>query len=198
MFEICPEAPEDAPAIDLLLDKSFGPGRFAKTAYRLREDVNAIDALSLVARAEGRLVGSIRFWPIVIGPSHARALLLGPLAVEPQLKGQGIGIGLMNEGLKAAKALGYEVVILVGDEPYYARVGFARVPAGQLKMPGPVDPANEVENGHYAQPVLDVGIPERLEAGYVPAVARGGRLALHGRSRTPRLSEGACSRSTIP
>ncbi len=141
MFEICPEAPDNAPAVDALLDKTFGPGRFAKTAYRLREDVQPIESLSLVARAQGLLVGSIRFWPVVIGPSQAPALLLGPLAVEPELKGQGIGVGLMTQGLQAAKALGYEVVILVGDEPYYARVGFARVPAGQIRMPGPVDPA---------------------------------------------------------
>src|SRR5262249_3631531 len=83
------------------------------------------------------LLGSVRFWPIIIG--GRRSLLLGPLAVEPALRGQGIGILLMQQGIERARALGYDSVILVGDEPYYARVGFAKLKPGQIRLPGPVD-----------------------------------------------------------
>jgi predicted N-acetyltransferase YhbS len=87
----------------------------------------------------GALLGSVRFWPVRIGDSLS--LLLGPLAVEPKLRGQGIGIALMQRGIEEAKTLGYEAVVLVGDEPYYAKVGFARLAPGRVRFPGPVDPA---------------------------------------------------------
>ena len=137
MFTLRPERPEDGPAIDALLDKSFGPGRFAKTAYRLREGVDCIDALSWVAEEDGALRGTIRYWPVKIGGTPG--LMLGPVAVLPEPRGRGIAVALMNRTLDEAKALGHRAVILVGDEPYYARVGFARLPAGRMTMPGPVD-----------------------------------------------------------
>lgn len=143
MFAIDFECPDHAAAIDRLVDETFGPGRFAKTAYRLREGVAPVEALSLVAfmgeGPERRMVGSLRFWPILIGDTPA--LLLGPLAVEPALRGKGCGIQLMERGLAEAARLGHRLVILVGDVAYYGRVGFARVPAGSLIMPGPVNPA---------------------------------------------------------
>lgn len=143
MFEIELERPEHEAAIEALLDLSFGPGRYAKTAQRLREGNRAVPELCYVAflndSGERRLVGSLRFWPIVIG--GVPGLMLGPLAVEPQLRGQGCGIKLMQRGLADAKALGFRLVILVGDEPYYVKVGFGPVPPGRLTMPGPVDPA---------------------------------------------------------
>lgn len=142
MFEIEHERPEHAAEIDALLDLSFGPGRYAKTAQRLREGNTAVPELCYVAfmgeGAERKLVGSLSFWPVVIG--GVDGLMLGPLAVVPQLRGQGVGINLMKRGLADAKALGYRLVILVGDEPYYVKVGFGPVPPGRLTMPGPVDP----------------------------------------------------------
>jgi predicted N-acetyltransferase YhbS len=146
MFEIEQERPEHAAAIEALLDLSFGPGRYAKTAQRLREGNTAVPELCYVAFAnevtdhgvERRMVGALSFWPIVIG--GVDGLMLGPLAVEPQLRGKGCGINLMRRGLADAKALGYRLVILVGDEPYYVKVGFGPVPPGRLTMPGPVDP----------------------------------------------------------
>jgi predicted N-acetyltransferase YhbS len=139
MFVIRPEVAADAADIDELLDLSFGPGRYAKTAYRLREGVAALPALSFVAVEEGSLRGSIRYWPIAAAATPA--LLLGPLAVQPDQRGRGIGIGLMETSLEKARVLGHRLVILVGDEPYYARVGFTRVPKGRLTLPGPVDTA---------------------------------------------------------
>jgi predicted N-acetyltransferase YhbS len=138
MVTLTSEDPADLSAIDDLLDLAFGPGRYAKTAYRFREGVAPIRALCLVARGGGGLCGSLRFWPIQIGES--RGLLLGPLAVDPALRGRGIGIGLMIMGLARARCAGFPWVMLVGDEPYYARVGFQRTPPGRFCFPGPVDP----------------------------------------------------------
>jgi len=138
MVTLTSEDPADLSAIDDLLDLCFGPGRYAKTAYRFREGVCPIRALSLVARSAGGIRGSLRFWPVLMGES--RGLLLGPLAVDPVLRGQGIGVGLMVMGLARARRAGFPWVMLVGDEPYYARVGFQKTAPGRFTFPGPVDP----------------------------------------------------------
>jgi predicted N-acetyltransferase YhbS len=138
-WTIRPERPEDAPLVEALNRKAFGPGRFAKSAYRLREGVRPVDELSFVAVEEGALRGSVRFWPVMIGAQPA--LMLGPLAVETDQRGRGIGVALMERGIEEARKLGHASVILIGDEPYYARVGFSKVAAGSVRFPGPVDPA---------------------------------------------------------
>jgi predicted N-acetyltransferase YhbS len=138
-WQIRPECAEDAPLVALLNAVSFGPGRYAKSAYRLREGVDPVAGLSFVAVDGTDLLGSIRFWPVAIGMD--KSLLLGPLAVQPSLRGRGIGIALMTHAINAARAQGYPSIILVGDEPYYVRVGFARLAPGRIKFPGPVDPA---------------------------------------------------------
>jgi predicted N-acetyltransferase YhbS len=139
MWEIRREREGDEAGIEILVTLGFGPGRFAKTAYRLREGVKPDPRLSFVAADPGTgvLLGSVRFWPIAIGGTAS--LLLGPLAVRPDLRGQGIGIGLMQTGIAEARALGYHSIVLVGDEPYYARVGFSKLPPGRIRFPGPVD-----------------------------------------------------------
>ncbi len=131
------ENPADALAVDVLNADSFGPGRFAKSAYRLREGVDPIAALSFVAVENDILRGSVRFWPISVG-GHEE-LLLGPLAVQTGQRGKGIGIALMQAGIEAAKQGPWRGILLVGDEPYYAKVGFSRLPPGRVKFPGPVD-----------------------------------------------------------
>lgn len=139
MYTIFPEGPQHGPAIDALHDFCFGPGRFARTAYRIREGAADAPELSFVAcDGEGRLLGSIRYTPILIGETPA--LMLGPLAVDSTLRGKGVGLELMQVSLQRALSLGHRLVILIGDEPYYARVGFARVPDGRLSLPGPYDP----------------------------------------------------------
>jgi predicted N-acetyltransferase YhbS len=134
-----PETPADAEAIERLNDRVFGPGRFAKTAYRLREEARPDLSLSFVARVGTLLVGANRMTPILIGDTPA--LLLGPLIVEPVFRSQGIGEALANRSIEAARQAGARLSILVGDEPYYARMGFKSAPPGRVKMPGPVDPA---------------------------------------------------------
>lgn len=133
------ERPEDAPLVEALSAASFGPGRYAKSAYRLREGVDAVAELSFVAVEQSEVRGSVRFWPVFVGAE--KTLLLGPLAVQSHQRGRGIGIALMNKGVEDARTLGYGAIILVGDEPYYARVGFTRLPPGRIRFPGPVDRA---------------------------------------------------------
>jgi predicted N-acetyltransferase YhbS len=133
------EQATDTQAVDELLSVAFGPGRYVKSAYRLREGVDPIPALSFVAERDGRIVGTVRYWPVAIGT--VPALMLGPIAVEPALQGQGIALSLMQTSLDTARRLGHRIVILVGDEPYYGRAGFKRImPVGSITMPGPVDP----------------------------------------------------------
>lgn len=137
MWEIRAERPGDGTLIDALVAKSFGPGRYAKSAYRLREGVDPEAGLSFVAIEDGALRGSVRFWPVFVG--KGRALLLGPLAVETERRGRGMGIQLMQKGIDEARIKGHRAIILVGDLPYYSRVGFA--PIKGVRMPGPADPS---------------------------------------------------------
>ena len=139
MWEIRPESASDDAAVERLVDAGFGPGRFAKTAYRLREGVAPDSRLSFVAEdpKTHALLGAVRFWPVIVGRSPS--LLLGPLAVDPTLRGRGIGIALMQRGIQEARAHFYESVVLVGDEPYYAKVGFTKLKPTQIRFPGPVD-----------------------------------------------------------
>ncbi len=136
---ILPETPDDALAIERLHERTFGPGRYARTAYRIREGKGHRTELSFTARIGTLLVGSVRLTPICI--ADTKALLLGPLTVEPPFRGRGVGSSLIKRALKEAKAEGHKLVVLVGDEPFYAKNGFKRIPKGQVKMPGPVDPA---------------------------------------------------------
>jgi predicted N-acetyltransferase YhbS len=140
-YSLSPALPSDIDAVEHLLDLSFGPNRRTKTSYRLREGATAARHLSHVVRDDKLgVVGAISYWPLAIGAKGTNALLLGPLAVHPQRQNLGIGLMLMQQTLAMAKAHGHRLVILVGDAPYYARVGFAQVTDGQLLLPGPVDP----------------------------------------------------------
>ncbi|HET7850593.1 MAG TPA: N-acetyltransferase [Pseudolabrys sp.] len=135
---ILPETADDALAIERLHERTFGPGRFARSAFRIREGRGHALALSFTARIGTLLVGSVRLTPVCIGETPA--LLLGPLTVEPPFRERGIGAALIQRALKEAKAKGHKLVLLVGDEPYYGKHGFRKIPKGRAKMPGPVDP----------------------------------------------------------
>jgi predicted N-acetyltransferase YhbS len=148
-----PATDADAEPIERLNERVFGPGRYARTAYRIRETTDPDPALSFVARVGTLLVGASAMTPIVIGDTAA-ALLLGPLIVEPVFRSQGIGEALVNRSLEAAKVACWKLVLLVGDESYYSRMGFQRAPKGQISLPGPVDPDRllycELEPGSLA------------------------------------------------
>jgi predicted N-acetyltransferase YhbS len=137
-FTILPETADDALAIERLHERTFGPGRFAKSAYRIREQMGHRLDLSFTARIGTLLVGSVRLTPIRIGETPA--LMLGPLTVEPPFRERGVGQALIERALAEARASGHRLVLLVGDEPYYGKCGFTQIPKGHAKLPGPVDP----------------------------------------------------------
>jgi predicted N-acetyltransferase YhbS len=136
---ILPETPADADVIERLHERTFGPGRYARTAFRIREGAGHLLGLSFTARIGTLLVGSVRLTPIRIG--EFPALLLGPLTIEPPFRRRGIGLALMQRALNEAKHKGHRLVVLVGDEPYYGASGFKAAEKGRIIMPGPADPA---------------------------------------------------------
>ena len=141
MLTIDEEVPGEVGAREALLDHAMGPERFAKTSQRLRD--GRLPELALAAREGSRLVGTVRLWAISAGPGSGKGggglLLLGPLAVEPERQGEGIGARLMRSALNRAAATGHGGVILVGDAPYYRRFGFSAALTEGLEMPGPVE-----------------------------------------------------------
>lgn len=138
--EIVPEHPEHAVLIDPLLDRTFGRNRRQRTTYRLRDGVPPIAALCFASvDDDGSFLGSLRFWPLFVGGRDA--ILLGPLAVDPMLQGQGIGKAMVVHGLAAAAALGHEICVVVGPPAYYRPFGFINASAAGLIMPGPVEAA---------------------------------------------------------
>lgn len=148
---ILAETVNDAQAIERLHERTFGPGRYVLSAYRLREQIDHVLDLSFIARIGTLMVGSVRLLPICVGDTPA--LLLGPLTVEPPFRDRGVGRALLDRALKDAKSRGHRLIVLVGDESYYSRVGFKKIPKAQVTMPGPVDPARllvcELEPGAF-------------------------------------------------
>ena len=136
---ILPETAADLTAIERLHERTFGPGRYARTAYRIREGIAHRLDLSFTARIGTLLVGSVRLSPIRIGETPA--LLLGPLTVEPPFRGRGIARALIERAQAEARRAGHRLMVLVGDEPYYGRFGFQPAPKRRVTLPGPVDPA---------------------------------------------------------
>jgi predicted N-acetyltransferase YhbS len=138
MLRLRPESPADIPARERLLDRCFGPGRHRKTCEILRRGGQPAAGLAFSLSDGGALVGTLRCWPIVAGSAGA-ALLLGPVAVDPQRQGEGLGALMMRHGLAEAARLGHAAVLLVGDAPYYGRFGFRRDLTRRLTLPGPVE-----------------------------------------------------------
>ena len=133
------ELPAHDTEIDAINDGAFGPGRFARAAYKIREGGPHDRRLSFVAMAGDQVVGSVRLTPIAAG--EGRGHMLGPLAVRPAFKSAGIGRTLVALSLDAARIARSPLVMLVGDAPYYGPLGFVRVPFNQVEMPRPVDPS---------------------------------------------------------
>lgn len=130
--------PGDLPAISKLHDRVFGPGRFARTAYRIREGAPAVSPACCKLMLGDTLIGAVQMTAITVG-GQDNGMLLGPLAVDTEHTNEGHGQALIAAAIAAADALGTGYIILVGDLPYYERAGFMRVPLGQITLPGPVD-----------------------------------------------------------
>jgi len=131
------ETPEDQPAIEALLDRAFGPGRFVKSSERVREFADFAPELSFCAWMDGKLAGVVRMWRVRVGA--VPVVFLGPLAVDSDQRSSGVGGMLVERACEAAKAAGEAGVLLVGDGPYFARFGFEAEPARGVRMPGPVN-----------------------------------------------------------
>ncbi len=138
MLTIRQERPADAAAREALLDAAYGAVRFEKPSARLRAGRAPAPGLSFVAVEASRMVGTVRLWTVAAGGS-CPALLLGPLAVDPDSRRRGIGSALMRHALRAAARRGHGAVLLVGDASYYGRFGFSAAPTGRLWLPGLAD-----------------------------------------------------------
>ncbi|MFZ5720993.1 MAG: GNAT family N-acetyltransferase [Pseudomonadota bacterium] len=130
------EDPAHGPQIEALLNRAFGPGRFAKVSERVREFAAFAPELSFCAVEAGQVVGVVRMWRVAAGGQPI--VFLGPLAVEESERRAGLGAQLVERACQAAQAAGESAVVLVGDLPYFQRVGFAVAP--EVRLPGPVDP----------------------------------------------------------
>lgn len=138
MFTLRQETDDDWWEVEALYDLCFAPGREALSSYRLRDGVAPVASLSRVARDDQNILGgAIRFWPVKIGA--AEVLLLGPVAVHPTAQGEGLGGALIRDSIEQARTDGWARILLVGDEPYYRRFGFARLTG--VRMPPPTNPA---------------------------------------------------------
>lgn len=144
-FQIKPEPAALAGAVERLYDDVFGPARFHKASYQFRDGVAPVKELSWIAlegdrTGKERVVGAIKYWPILVGDSGHPALLLGPLAIASDRAGKGIGRALMFKTLELAAQLGHDLVLLVGDVDYYKRFGFVPATPFGFVMPGETRP----------------------------------------------------------
>jgi predicted N-acetyltransferase YhbS len=154
------EAAEDAPAVEALNDRAFGPGRFAKVSYAVRELARFRPDLSFCAFDGEVLIGSVRQSEVSVG--GRTILFLGPFAVAAEARRQGVGAALIEQALAAGEAAGFDAVLLVGDLPVFEKHGFRRTGAS-IPMPRPVNPRRllwrPLREG-AAEPEGPVGSPE--------------------------------------
>ena len=141
------ERPQDHAAVDALIDAAFGPGRFTKAAERLREGRRPVLALSFTAWDQDVLVGCVRQWTIRVGPREV--IFLGPIVVDPAWRHHGLGAALIERACEAVWAAGHDLILLVGEPPFFGPLGFEQVPLGQIIMPGPVDPRRVLARGPH-------------------------------------------------
>lgn len=150
------EQPAQAAAVDALIDRAFGPGRFAKVSERVREIAEFAPELSVCAIEGGRVLGAVRMWRVAVGGQPI--IFLGPIAVEQTERRAGLGGLLVEKTCEAAKAAGEPAVLLVGDLPYFGRFGF-EVAKGVV-LPGPVD-ANRVLVRKFVEVVVTGAVTPR-------------------------------------
>ena len=150
MLQICPAMPADDAEITALIDAGFGPARRNRTAYRMRDGVAILPALSFVARDGGTVVGSLQCWPLQVRDTAGAPLplvMLGPVVTAADRQGKGVATRMMNAALAAADAAGSPPMLLIGDAPFYGRFGFSAAATGDWQLPGPVDRARLLLRG---------------------------------------------------
>ena len=138
MVAIRHERPEDGGEIGRLLNLGFAPSHAKRNIWSLRQGT-PVTGLCLVAEDDdGRLAGSIRYWPITI--AGEASLLLGPLAVDPALRGQGIGRRLVLQSIDLAREQGHwHWCFVSGERDYYPKLGFSKLKASDLDLPAPIE-----------------------------------------------------------
>ncbi len=137
---------------DQLVARVFGPGRYAKSAYRLREqscEGAGVCFIALKKDEPNKMIGCVRLTPVMLHTAYSREekfYLLGPIAVDADFQGRGAGSVLMKAAIDFVDdpSVAIREIILVGDEAYYTRFGFKRA-ASERKIifPGPAD-ANRI------------------------------------------------------
>lgn len=148
MIEIIAENPsQHAAQIEALYDRTFGPGHFAKTAERLREWSASLPDLNRVAVQDGRVIGACRLWPLTVGEKRAKAVFIGPVAVDPGFQGQRLGLSITGEALEAATLAGWPAAIIIGSPRYFGELGFERVAPDRFRFPGPQDMSRVMVRG---------------------------------------------------
>jgi predicted N-acetyltransferase YhbS len=180
MISVTNETSTDHCSIDHLVESGFGPDRHRLTVYRLRlapPDPN----LGFVARDGEEIVGTLRFWPVTVGPS-TQALLLGPLAVAPECQGNGIGKQLVRHGLEQVTTAGWRLCLVVGGPNYYAPFGFEPAAPWGLALPGPVDMAR-FQVRSLGEAALNEELPSGNRMVQPWSWVRGGGLTRARRSR---------------
>jgi predicted N-acetyltransferase YhbS len=182
MMAIRREHPSDTAVREALLDLVFGEDRFAKTCERLREGRLPAEYLSFAGTERNRLIGTVRLWHVSAGPRRP-VLLLGPLAVHPDFRGRAIGAALMERAIHDARRDGHREILLVGDEPYYARFGFSAARTGGLSLPGPYDPRRLL--GLSLSPEANVAAMGLIRPTGIPAA---GGASGHGPRRLSRAA----------
>ena len=133
-------APADDQFVEDLQALAFGPGRFARTAFRVRERFPIDTSLSLIAEVNGTPCGSVWMTPVSVGGIDG--YMLGPLATHPDFRKRGAGKLLAKEVTRIALERGAgSFVLLVGDRDYYCPLGWVPTQLGAIEFPGPVDPS---------------------------------------------------------
>jgi predicted N-acetyltransferase YhbS len=163
-YRLVSERPELADEVERMLDRAFGPGRFAKVSERVRERGARFEAsLSRVALDEARVLGCCRIFTMRVGPQDV--FLLGPLAVAPDARREGLGAALTRDAVAACRAAGGAGIVLVGAHSFFGPIGFSLVPKGRIHFPGPVDPARtlwlELRPGGLDRVAGEIGAPTR-------------------------------------
>ncbi len=162
-FSICSERAEHAVGIEQLYDRCFGPGRYAKTAERLREgNQSLIDMCKVAVDDDGIVVGAVRLWPLQVGQT-GRAVFVGPVAVDNKYRGSRLGLILTQECLALATQAGWPMALLIGDEPYFGKLGFSSIATSDYIPPGYVPPnrllALELEKGALEKSKGIISVP---------------------------------------
>lgn len=157
------EHPEHETGIERVLERAFGPGRFAKSSERVRERgaVLARDLSRVALNEAGEIVGVCRLWRVRAGETPI--LFLGPLAVDPAQQGGGLGLALAKDCVDAVGAAGAAGVVLVGAEAFFRPLGFTHIPPDRLRLPGPVAPERflwlELKPGAFDRARGEIGAP---------------------------------------